>query len=126
MVVDDDQDSLLLFRRTLQEHGYQVLFARGGEAALKVCRMHMGRLDLVITDVIMPGMSGQLLADELNSLRPNVPILFISGIVNATAVQAGEAFLAKPFTPEQLVNKVQELLESPKGLGPAAAPDFWV
>jgi two-component system cell cycle sensor histidine kinase/response regulator CckA len=124
MVVDDDQDSLLLFRRTLQEHGYQVLFARGGEAALKVSRMHMGRLDLVITDVIMPGMSGQQLADQLRSLRPNVPILFISGIVNATAVRAGDAFLGKPFTPEQLVSKVHELLEPPKGLGPAA-PDFW-
>jgi CheY-like chemotaxis protein len=120
MVVDDDQQSVGLFRKILQEHGYEVLFARGGEAALKVCRMHMGRLDLVITDVIMPGMSGQLLADDLDSLRPNVPILFISGIVNATAVGAGNAFLAKPFTPEQLVNKVQELLDPP------AAPDFWV
>jgi len=122
MVVDDDQQSVSLFRKILQEHGYEVLFARAGEMALKVCRMHMGRLDLLITDVIMPGMSGQQLADQLQSLRPKVPILFISGIVNATAVP-GDAFLAKPFTPDQLVSKVQELLEPPKGI---ADPVFWV
>ena len=113
MVVDDDQQSLFMFRQILQQHGYQVLFARGGEAALKVCRMHMGRLDLLITDVVMPGMSGQQLSDQVKSLRPGVRILFISGIMHAAALRAGEAFLPKPFTDEQLVSKVAELLESP-------------
>jgi two-component system cell cycle sensor histidine kinase/response regulator CckA len=113
MVVDDDQDNLFMFRQILQQHGYEVLFARGGEAALKVCRMHMGRLDLLITDVVMPGMSGQHLSDQFKSLRPGVRILFISGIMNAAALRAGEAFLGKPFTAEQLVRKVSELLESP-------------
>jgi two-component system cell cycle sensor histidine kinase/response regulator CckA len=112
MVVDDDTNSLFLFRRILQEEGYEVLFARSAEAALKVCQMHTGRLDLLILDVIMPGMSGQHLAERLKTLRPGAQVLLMSGIVNATAIPPREAFLPKPFTGEQLANKVRELLSA--------------
>jgi two-component system cell cycle sensor histidine kinase/response regulator CckA len=112
LLVEDNQDSLLLFRRILQQQGYEVLFARGGEDALKVCRLHTGPLDLVVADVVMPGMSGPQLSERLRSLRPKTPVLFISGIMNASAVQGGSGFLSKPFTPEQLVEKVQQLIGS--------------
>jgi CheY-like chemotaxis protein len=110
LLVEDNHDSLLLFRKILQQQGYEVLFARGGEDALKVCRLHTGPIDLVVADVVMPGMSGPQLSERLRPMRPKTPILFISGIMNASAIRGGSGFLAKPFTPEELIEKVQQLI----------------
>ena len=110
LVVEDNQESLLLFRKILQQQGYEVLFARGGQDALKVCRAHIGPIDLVIADVVMPGMSGPQLSESLRPLRPKTPVLFMSGVVNPAAVQGGAGFLSKPFAPERLVEKVHQLI----------------
>lgn len=116
LVVDDSDDYRDLLRKILQHQGYEVLFASNGERALQVCRMHKGLIHLVVTDVVMPGMSGLGLAQKLLTLRPNIKVLYISAFVQETALQIQtnlrrvDRFLAKPFPPERLITKVQEML----------------
>lgn len=117
LLVEDQKGIRDLIRQTLLEHGYTVLFAADGDTALRICQQHVGGLHLLVADVVMPGMSGIQLASRVRALRPNVEVLFISGLVPETMVQsqlsAGAGFLAKPFSSTQLLAKVQELLGPP-------------
>jgi CheY-like chemotaxis protein len=115
LVVDDEPEVLELATEILRRVGYSVLEAADGAAALEVARRHEGRIHLLVTDMVMPGMSGRDLAERLRALRDALPVLYISGYVqdaSARAALASEhsAFVAKPFTPELLTDRVRELL----------------
>jgi CheY-like chemotaxis protein len=94
-----------------------VLEAGDGAAALEQARTREGRIDLLLTDIIMPGMSGRRVAEEFAFLRPDAKLLFMSGyiddaIVRRGVLDAGIPFLQKPFTVEELAGKVREVLDS--------------
>jgi YesN/AraC family two-component response regulator len=94
--------------------------ARNGGEALLLCEKHPGAIDLLLSDVVMPQMSGPELAQRLAAVRPTMKILCMSGytddaVVRHGALEAGIAFIQKPFTPETLARKVREVLDSERG-----------
>lgn len=113
----EDEDALRgLTLSSLQSGGYTVLEARDGKAATEVAQQHNGPIDLLLTDVIMPGISGRELADHLLKLRPAMRLLFMSGythdlITHHGALDPGTALLEKPFGVESLLTKVREVLD---------------
>lgn len=115
LLVEDEKGVRDLIRSMLLQRGYSVLFAGDSEAALKIASMHRDPIDLLIADVVMPGLNGPELARRLRARHPNPRVLFISGFVRAPALQGATlpdaGFLEKPFPPEALVGKVQEILE---------------
>jgi PAS domain S-box-containing protein len=115
LVVDDEPEVLELATEILRGVGYRVLQAVDGSSAVEVVRRHDGEIHLLVTDMVMPGMSGRDLAERLRALKSTLPVLYISGYVqdaSARAALASEysAFVAKPFTPELLTDRVRELL----------------
>lgn len=101
----------------LAAHGYVVLEASHGREALEVCASHQGPIDLVLTDLVMPGMSGRQLAAELATARPEARVLYMSGYTDDIAVRHGLttpsfAYVQKPFTPATLAQKVREVLDA--------------
>ena len=118
LLVEDEDSVRSLVRNVLREKGYRVLEASGGEEALEFSELYAGRIDLLVTDVVMPLMNGRELARRLTGLRPQIKVLYISGYTeNAVWFQSGldsaGAFLQKPFSPEALARKVREVLGSP-------------
>jgi response regulator RpfG family c-di-GMP phosphodiesterase len=110
--------------KVLQNKGYRVLEASHGNAALEVCDKFEGPIHLMVTDVIMPQMSGRELAERLALMRPEMQVLYMSGYPDNTIVQhgvlePGTAFLQKPFTINALELKVREILNS----GPAGGQE---
>lgn len=116
LVVDDEPHVLKLMEAMLTHNGYRVLSARDGASAVRTFERHQGVVDLLLTDVIMEGMSGPMLADRLSALRPDLRVLFVSGyhdkqVVQKYVLEKGFAFLPKPFTLESLTGKVREILK---------------
>jgi PAS domain S-box-containing protein len=114
LLVEDEETLANLARRVLLKHGYRVLTASSGATAREVAAEQPG-IDLLLTDVVMPGMSGRELADELQRRFPDLKVLFMSGytddaIVHQGFLDPGLAFLQKPFTPYGLAKKVREVL----------------
>jgi len=115
LLVDDDPSVLRMVQRALSEHGYHVVQASSAEEALQLSGTCEDAIHLLVTDVTMAGMSGGQLAQQLTAARQDLRVLYISGYAGATfAIEAGATFLAKPFTPEALMRKVQEALEQAK------------
>jgi len=116
LLVEDEESVRQLVRETLCSRGYRVLEAANGSSALAVAAAHKDSLHLVITDVVMPGLSGHELAQQLVSARPGLKVLYLSGYAQDAfpAAEAHKAFLQKPFTLQNLTRKVREVL------GPAA------
>jgi CheY-like chemotaxis protein len=117
LLVEDDDRLRALAVRVLGERGYTVLPASNGAEALAVAARHPGVIHLVVSDVVMPGMTGRILAERLTTMRPLVKALFMSGYTDDDVMRRGildrsTAFLQKPFTPDQLALKVREVLES--------------
>ncbi|MGQ0562482.1 MAG: PAS domain S-box protein [Gemmatimonadota bacterium] len=116
LVVEDESAVRSLVQRILQRRGYHVLTARDGLEALEVVGRYSGHIDLVITDVMMPGMGGRELAQHLKQVSPELRVLFISGYTEDEVVRHGigerrVAFLSKPFAGDELAEKVRGLLK---------------
>jgi two-component system, cell cycle sensor histidine kinase and response regulator CckA len=116
LLVEDEPAVRIMTSRALQEFGYGVVEATGGHQALGVLERKDTRIDLLITDVILPGMDGPELARRAVELTPSLPVLFISGytddeIVRRGLLQEGQPFLQKPFTPEALATQLTRLLK---------------
>jgi PAS domain S-box-containing protein len=113
----EDQISLRdVLRDTLQENGYIILLAGDGAAALQVADEHAGPIHLMVTDVIMPGMTGREAAEEIARTRPQMKVLYVSGYTQEAIIRHGDfgvgtAFLSKPFTSAALLRKCRELLD---------------
>jgi two-component system, cell cycle sensor histidine kinase and response regulator CckA len=115
LLVEDESSLRAVARRALERRGYTVLEAADGQSALAIAAGH-AELDLVVTDVVMPGMNGAVLATRFAETHPGVPFLFMSGytdeaIVRHGVLNPGVAFLQKPFSPDALVRKVREVLD---------------
>jgi signal transduction histidine kinase/ActR/RegA family two-component response regulator len=122
LVVEDDEVLRQLARRVLTAASYVVLDAPGAEQALALLGRHGGTIDLLLTDVVMPGEGGPRLAQRLGQAHPGLRVLFMSGYapeLGDYAVPAGATFLAKPFPPEELLAAVRRVLDAPPP--PAAA-----
>jgi PAS domain S-box-containing protein len=117
LVVEDDEMVRALVGQALQAAGYRVLSAGDGDEALQLAHQHPSAIELMVTDVVMPGMNGPQLVERLHASRPETAILFISGYADSTVVRqqvllAGSQFLQKPFTVESLLARVRILLDS--------------
>jgi two-component system cell cycle sensor histidine kinase/response regulator CckA len=115
LLVEDEDSVRQLVSDTLAAKGYRVVPAENGEAGIAAAARHEGRIDLVITDVVMPGMGGRELIKQLAQLRPETKVLYLSGytedaIINEGTIERGAAFLQKPFTLQNLSRKVREVL----------------
>lgn len=115
LVVDDEPEVRKLVGAMLTREGYKVLVSDSGDPAIKTYTKHGGPVDLLLTDVVSPGMSGPMLADRLVELQPNLRVLFMSGfdstqVVQKYVLEKGFSLLVKPFTMEQLRQKVRETL----------------
>jgi len=116
LLVEDEDAVRNLTRMILERSGYRVLEARNGGEALLLCERHKEPIQLLISDVVMPQMSGRPLADRLSSLQPAMKVLFMSGytddaILHHGVLEADTPFLHKPFSPDALVQKVREVLD---------------
>ena len=120
LVVEDEAMLRELGCLFLQESGYTVLEAANGAEAIEVSKRHQGAIQLLMTDAIMPGMNGRELAEKLHEQRPQTRVLYVSGytddaVLRNGLLEAGTAFLQKPFTRDSLARKVREVLEGGKG-----------
>jgi CheY-like chemotaxis protein len=116
LLVEDEDQVRNVARTILQRRGYEVLEARNGVDALRVCEAHAGPIHLVVTDVVMPEMGGRELGERVAVLHPAAKVLYMSGytddaIVRQGVLDEGAPFLQKPLTPAALVKKVREVLD---------------
>jgi CheY-like chemotaxis protein len=115
LLVEDEDAVRALAREVLRRHGYVVLEARHGVDALRTAERHPDPIHLLITDVVMPHLSGRDLAERLAPLRPGMKVLFMSGYTDQAVMHRhltpGAAFLQKPFTPEIFARKVRRILD---------------
>jgi signal transduction histidine kinase/ActR/RegA family two-component response regulator len=116
LLVEDEAGVRELTREILQVQGYTVLEAQHGPGALEVCRQYPGTIDLMVTDVVMPQMSGPELSEQAALVRPSMKVIYISGyadraIVRHGLLEADTIYLQKPFTPDALARKVREALD---------------
>jgi len=115
LLVEDEESVRELVRETLKSKGYVVMEAADGVSGMKVAESHTGKIDILITDVVMPGMSGRELAQRITAVRQTIKVLFLSGytedaIIHEGVLEPGTAFLQKPFTLQALARKVRDVL----------------
>lgn len=118
LLAEDEEQVRQIIRIILEMNGYRVLEATGGREALSIYKQHKGEIDMIITDAVMPEMSGRELVESLKTLHPTIKVLYMSGYTDDAIVRHGLldqeiAFLQKPFTPEALMHKVREVLDAP-------------
>ena len=116
LLVEDEESVRRLARAFLENRGYTVLEARDGAHAVEICEQRSASIHLMVTDVVMPKMSGHELAQRVAPLRPEMRVLFVSGYTGDALTQQGglgprAAFLEKPFGPGDLVKKVRQVLD---------------
>jgi CheY-like chemotaxis protein len=114
LVVEDEAEVRQMIGAILSAHGYRALQTGTGKEALRVYAQQNGRIDLLISDVVLPGMRGTEVAESMRKLDPQLRVLFISGYMDPTttapAFHSGAHYLQKPFQPEELVRKVRQVL----------------
>ena len=120
LLVEDAAAVRAVAKQVLERQGYTVLEAPDGDVALHVAHKHRGPIHLLLTDVVMPVLSGRRLAEQLALVRPDMKVLYASGYTDDSVVrhgilEAGTAYLQKPFTPDSLARKVREVLDAPGG-----------
>jgi two-component system cell cycle sensor histidine kinase/response regulator CckA len=116
LLAEDRADVRRFTARVLRECGYEVLEAESGEAALALARDHAGPVHVLLSDAVMPGMSGKILAERLRATPPEMRVVFMSGytddaVLARNVVEAGITFLQKPFTPVRLAAAVRSVLD---------------
>jgi CheY-like chemotaxis protein len=117
LLVEDEPSVRELARRILHSRGYNVLVAMDGPSAIEMVEHGQQHVDLLLTDVIMPGLNGQDVAERVRALRPDIRVLFMSGyneeaVLRDGVLAAGAAFLEKPFSPSELLNRVRRILQT--------------
>jgi two-component system, cell cycle sensor histidine kinase and response regulator CckA len=129
LVVEDDAGVRHMMTRALEDAGYRVVQADGATEAIEVVAHTPEKIDLLLTDIVMPGQSGRELAEHMQELRPGTPVLFTSGYTDGEIerrglLRPGAAFIQKPFTPSTLARAVRKTLAAasprPAGSGGAA------
>jgi two-component system cell cycle sensor histidine kinase/response regulator CckA len=125
LLVEDEGALRALTHNLLEMCGYAVLEAKSGTEAMDISQQHAGPIDLLLTDVVMPGISGRLLADQLMQLRPEITVVYMSGYTGQTVgahgiLDPGSVFLQKPFTRDALAKKIREALGQKKRSSSAA------
>ena len=120
LLAEDATDVRRFTARVLREAGYQVLEAESVEAGLAASAAHPSRIDLVLTDVMMPHGTGRTLVEQLRRIRPEIAVLFMSGYTDDTVLQRaviepGTAFIQKPFSPALLLTQVRAVLDAEAG-----------
>src|SRR5260370_8741818 len=116
LLVEDDETVRKLTHEVLMNYGYEVLDAAHRDAALSVCELYPKTIPLLLTDVVLPRMSGHEVANRLAPLRPEMKVLFMSGytedaIVHHRVLDADTPFIQKPFAPDALAQKVRDVLD---------------
>jgi CheY-like chemotaxis protein len=116
LVVEDERGVRQIVRSVLSGNGYKVLVASGGEEALAICAGYAGSIDLVITDVVMPRMSGREFVERLHAARPGLKVLYFSGypdeiLSREGVLQQGVRLLRKPFALAELQRRVREIID---------------
>jgi two-component system, cell cycle sensor histidine kinase and response regulator CckA len=130
LLVEDEEQIRIVARVILRKQGYQVLEARNGDEALALCESHEGAIDLLLTDVVMPGLSGPELARQVVLARDGIKVLFMSGytddaLIRHGAFHTGIAYMQKPITPDGLIRKVRTVLDggaNTTSIAPVTAP----
>jgi two-component system cell cycle sensor histidine kinase/response regulator CckA len=117
LLAEDEDVVRRLILTVLRNKGYTVIEATDGEQALQMSTQHPGKIELLLTDTVMPGMSGPILSHQLKTARPEIKVLYMSGYTNDAVVlhemlESSVAFLQKPFPPDALVRKVREVLDT--------------
>ncbi|MGH7562673.1 MAG: response regulator, partial [Gemmatimonadales bacterium] len=117
LIVEDEPAVRSIVHNVLGRLGYRVLDAADGEIGLALAARHQGPIHLLVSDVVMPGMSGRQLADRFTGLRPEAKVLFVSGytddaVVRHGILELGTHYLQKPFTPDMLARKVRRVLDT--------------
>jgi len=120
LLVEDDASVRAVVRRTLQSNGYNVVEAGNAGDAVRLAQDYRGKIDFMITDLIMPETSGRDLAQTVSALRPGIKVLYMSGYSDNTVLQHGMVssdmeFIAKPFTQERLLEKIRQVLTTGNG-----------
>jgi PAS domain S-box-containing protein len=117
LLVEDEVSLRQLLQETLETSGYSVLVAKDGAQALRIAEVHSGAIEMLVTDVVMPGMSGPKVVEFMAQTRPGVKVVFISGYSEEAVAKhglegPGRAFVSKPFNPETLLRRMRELLDA--------------
>jgi hypothetical protein len=117
LLVEDEESVMRITRSVLVAQGYEVLPARSGAEALKIAQEHPGRIDLLLTDVVMPGAGGPDIAARLKATRTELKVLFMSGyparsLAQERGLDPGVPYLQKPFTPAGLAERVRDVLDA--------------
>jgi PAS domain S-box-containing protein len=127
LLVEDEPDVMRMALRALREAGYTVLEASGGREALDILVEAGARPRLVVTDVVMPGMTGRELASRIAEIRPGLPVIFMSGytdedVIRRGLMERGRHFIQKPFSPNELARQVHQALTGDLGERVSSAP----
>jgi two-component system cell cycle sensor histidine kinase/response regulator CckA len=125
LLIEDAEPLREMVQEILEGDGFRVLAAANGERALQAASAHAGPIALVITDVVMPGMSGPAVAKRLQAVRPGTRVLLMSGYTDSAAgseggIDSGAHFIQKPFSADALLRKVREVMASAVNQGTGA------
>jgi CheY-like chemotaxis protein len=113
LLVEDEESLRTLTRNLLEESGYTVLEASGGSEAVSLAKQHRGPIHLLLTDVVMPGMNGRAVAENVTALRPEIRVAYMSGYTgfgNSSLRDLDAIVIPKPFTRSVLLHKLREVL----------------